>query len=378
MGKVDLGPGDPLDLRKLVSTESKLRNLALFSRAATDYTEESPATVRIEVEEQAPLAAGYQLRYNEEDGVSGEVEALARNLAGTGLTLGGRYRQGADVDEQRASLDLPSFFRGRFTAAGFRLFEELSGGTDLDGNPVTNRRTQRGFQVQQTFPLENRWNVLVGYRFKRVGTESPFLQEPIEDDIAALDLSVLRETRDNPLDSRRGRFWSFNVELSPKALGSDLTFVKGFAQAFFSRSFGPSLTWAQGYRLGLATGFSGQDLVSSERFNAGGANSLRGFETDSVGPRDAFGFPTGGQAVVILNQELRLHHESGLGAAFFYDGGNVFAKVQDMSLDLRHVLGAGVRYTSPVGLLRLVLGFPLFREPGEKSYQLFFSFGQAF
>ena len=167
-------------------------------------------------------------------------------------------------------------------------------------------------------------------------------------------------------------------ELSPKALGSDLTFIKGFAQSFISRSFGTSLTWSQGYRLGLATGFNGQNLVRSERFTAGGANSLRGFETDSVGPRDVFGDPTGGQAVVILNQELRLHHKSGLGAAFFYDGGNVFASVRDMSFDLRHVLGGGIRYASPVGLLRLDLGFPLFPEADEKSYQLFFSFGQAF
>jgi outer membrane protein assembly complex protein YaeT len=378
LGKVELEPGDPLDLRKLVSSERKLRDLALFSRVATDYTDESPATVRLEVEEQAPLWGGYQLRYNEEDGPSGEIEAVARNLLGTGLTLGARYRRGADVDEERGSLDLPSFFRGRFTALAFRLYEELPGGTDPAGNPVTNRRTQRGFQVQQTLALENRWNLLAAYRFKRVSTVSPFLSEPIEDDIAALDLSLFRETRDNPLDSRRGRFWSFNVELSPKSLGSDLTFVKGFAQGFFSRSFGPSVTWAQGYRLGLATGFNGQNLVSSERFTAGGANSLRGFETDSVGPRDAFGDPAGGQAVVILNQELRLHHHTGLGAAVFYDGGNVFASVKDMSLDLRHVLGAGVRYVSPVGLLRLDLGFPLFRKPGEKTYQLFFSFGQAF
>ena len=117
---------------------------------------------------------------------------------------------------------------------------------------------------------------------------------------------------------------------------------------------------------------------ATERFKAGGANSLRGFETDSVGPKDDFGDPLYGQAVIIFNQEIRYRHHSGLGAAFFYDGGNVFDSVKDMSFDLRHVLGGGVRYASPVGLLRLDLGFPLFRKPGEKAYQLFFSFGQAF
>ena len=378
LGKLELKPGDPLDLRKLVGSERKLRDLALFRRVAIGYSDESPSPLRIEVEEQAAFTAGYQLRYNQDDGPSGELEAEARNLAGTGLTLGARYRRGADVDEQRASLDLPSFFRGRLTASAFRLFEELPTGADTGQDLGKNRRTQQGFQVQQTLAFRNRWDLLVGYRFKRVVAESPFLVEPVKDNIASLDLSLVRETRDNPLDPRRGRFLSFSLELSPKALASDLTFVKGFAQAFVNRPLGSRLTWAQGYRLGLATGFGGQRLISSERFTAGGANSLRGFETDSVGPRDFLGDPTGGQAVVIFNQELRLHHRSGFGGAAFYDGGNVFASVRDMSLDLRHVLGAGLRYTSPVGLLRLDLGLPLFRKPGEKAYQVFFSVGQAF
>jgi outer membrane protein insertion porin family len=62
----------------------------------------------------------------------------------------------------------------------------------------------------------------------------------------------------------------------------------------------------------------------------------------------------------------------------FYDLGNVFATVRDMSFDLRHTLGAGLRWASPVGLLRVDLGFPLDRQEGEKAYRLFFGLGQAF
>jgi outer membrane protein assembly factor BamA len=375
---VDLKPGDPLDPRRLASTERKLRDLALFRRATLSFTDEDPVTLHVTVEEQPLLRAGYQARYNADDGASGEVEAEAPNLAGTGLTLGGRYRRGAEVDERRASLDLPAVLRGRFTVAAFRLFQQTDVGEATGEDLGKNRQTQTGVQLQQTIPFSAHWNLLLGYRYKHILSESPILDTPVEYNIAALDLSVVRETRDNPLDSRRGQFLSFNLELSPKALASDLTFVKGFAQGFFSRSFGPRWSWSQGYRLGLATGFGGQSLISSERFNAGGANSLRGFATDSVGPRDFLGDPVGGQAVVILNQELRLHYPNGLGAAAFYDGGNVFASVHEMSFDLRHVLGAGLRYASPVGLLRLDLGFPLNREPGDKAVRFFFSLGQAF
>jgi outer membrane translocation and assembly module TamA len=82
--------------------------------------------------------------------------------------------------------------------------------------------------------------------------------------------------------------------------------------------------------------------------------------------------------VIVLNQELRYHHPSGLGAAAFYDVGNVYARIGDIDLDLRHSLGVGLRYASPLGLLRVDFGFPLNRRPGERPYQWFFTLGQAF
>jgi outer membrane protein assembly factor BamA len=166
-----------------------------------------------------------------------------------------------------------------------------------------------------------------------------------------------------------------SLELSPRALGSDFDFVKGFAQAFVTRPLTESLTWAQGYRLGLAYAFRGEPLVADEGFEAGGANSIRGFDSDEVGPED---HPFGKQAVIVLNQELRYRHPSGFGGVVFYDAGNTFAAVSDFSLDLRHVLGAGLRWASPVGLLRVDVGAPLFPREGESRVRVFFSFGQAF
>ena len=216
---------------------------------------------------------------------------------------------------------------------------------------------------------------MLGYRFERV-VLLPLFPDPL--DIAAVDASLLRDTRDSALDARRGRFWSVSLEYSPASLGSDFTFVKGFGQVFTVQRVGGSLTWAQGLRLGLAHGFGGQRLISSERFFAGGGNTIRGFATDEVGPRDVFGDPEGGQAVVVLNEELRYHHASGLGGAVFYDGGNVFPNVSDLSLDWRHAVGVGLRWSSPIGLLRLDVGFPIQPRPEEKRYRYFVSLGQAF
>jgi outer membrane protein insertion porin family len=373
--RIPLKTGAPLDPRRLAATERRLMELGIFSRVNATASDGDPADVLVTVEEDVRVVASYDVRYNDQDQTTVQVDAETRNVAGVGLVVGGRYRVGHTVREARGSVFLPSVVKsGNLTGSVFHLEDDQQAVDPFTLEPFTNTTTQSGLQIQQKIPLSGHWDLLPGYRFKR--EHSTAFPDPI--DIGGLDASLVRDTRDNPLDARRGRFVSFNLEYNPKALGSDLTFVKGFAQTFLTRPFGASWSWAQGLSLGLASGFGGQEVISTERFQAGGSNSLRGYATDSIGPRDALGQPKGGEAVVILNEELRYRHPSRLGFALFYDVGNVFETISAMTFSFRHDLGFGLRWESPVGLLRLDLGFPVNREPGEKSYQLFFNFGQAF
>jgi outer membrane protein assembly factor BamA/autotransporter translocation and assembly factor TamB len=366
-GRAGLEPGAPLDLRELGVAEGRLRALGTLGAARVAIDRDDPGRLRIEVEELRRFAVGYNYRYDDERGGSVQVDAELRHLFGRGLVLGGRYQEGRDDREARAFLNLP-LRPGPLTFSASRLSEDLPGIGD-----VVNNRVQRELRVQQVFERRP-WLLLGGYRFKRL-TLAPFVPDPI--DVAALSLALLRDTRDNPLDARSGRFYGVDVELSPGWLAADLRFVKGFAQAFFTRSRGP-FTWAQGYRLGLAASLTDDPITSSERFKAGGANSVRGFPTDSLGPLGVDDKPAGGEAVLVLNQELRWRHPSGLGAVVFYDAGNVFAGVSDLGFGLRHTLGAGLRYASPLGLLRVDMGFPLARREGERRQRIYFSLGQAF
>jgi len=299
------------------------------------------------------------------------------------------------VREERGSLHIPSIGQlGDLTASVFRLTQDvivLQEQTTPAPVPLPNDQTsERGFQLQQA-RHHHPWELLYGYRRKRVTETFDLLTAgPRSLGIGAADVSLVRDTRENPLNARRGEFLSLNLDYGPRAFGSDVSFSKAYLQAFFTRPLSPSLTWAQGYRIGAARGLA-QDLfvaterfrpVSTERFRAGGANSIRGFATDSLGPRatlsDGRVIAAGGEAVLILNQELRFHHGTGMGAAVFYDGGNVFEKASDLGLRLRHAVGFGLRYDSIVGLLRVDLAFPLQRRAGERSYQVFFGLGQAF
>ena len=116
----------------------------------------------------------------------------------------------------------------------------------------------------------------------------------------------------------------------------------------------------------------------------------RGFALDSLAVRhipphpiedtlDPTGAPIGGNALVILNAELRAPVAGGLGVVGFLDTGNVFARTTTIDVgEFRSAVGSGVRYKSPFGPIRLDVGFKVNRQPGESLTAWFVSFGQAF
>jgi outer membrane protein assembly factor BamA/autotransporter translocation and assembly factor TamB len=407
--QVRLRPGAPLDPRRLASLERRLLETGAFARVSTAVSADEPATLTITVEEDRRFSGRYALTVEDRPSAEGEVppsffeksaaqvDLEARNLLGRGLRTGARFNLGADIREAGASFTVPGLpLFGDLTTTLFRIQEDLAASPDpVTGEPRENERRRSGYELAWKRRLSRRTDLLYGYRHESSELLSPDLPFPASARVAKLRASVVRDTRDNILDARTGAFLSLSIdcappfldaERAPDFLASDFRFVKGLAQVSVARGLGSALTWAQGYRLGLGWGFDGQEIRRAERFRAGGGNTIRGYATEEVGPfNPLLGTFSYGEAVAIVNQELRFRHPSGLGAAVFYDGGNVFAKVSDLGLDWRHALGAGLRWESPVGLLRMDVGFPLSRrllaedpERREGAYHVFFSLGQAF
>jgi outer membrane translocation and assembly module TamA len=129
------------------------------------------------------------------------------------------------------------------------------------------------------------------------------------------------------------------------------------------------------------------DLPASERFFAGGDTSVRGYALDRLGTPETIdrnGFPLGGNAVIVLNAELRVPVWKDLGVVGFVDAGNVFHRVSDFAFgEIRPTTGFGLRYRSPIGPIRVDLGFKLDRQTlpdgsFERLTALHISLGQAF
>ncbi len=277
-------------------------------------------------------------------------------------------------------------------------------------------RAEMGAQASSRFSLAGRYSYKHTRLFDERFTEE---EKPLIDRLfpevrlSKLSMSVIRDSRDDALDPSRGTFLAVDGELAARALGSEVGFAKSFLQAFTFHRLPTTrrMVVALAARVGAAHGFerrvprigadglpvtdgSGapvvdivQDLPASERFFAGGDTTVRGFPLDRLGDEEtisAAGFPTGGNGLLVLNAELRVAVTSTLGVTGFVDAGNVFPRAARIDLgNLRGAAGFGLFFRSPIGPIRIDLGFKLDRRelvPGrlERPRELHISFGQAF
>jgi len=194
----------------------------------------------------------------------------------------------------------------------------------------------------------------------------------------------LRDTRDNVFDATKGTLTSGNLQLASIALGGDNQYLQMLVQhsRYYHVPKIPSIIYSVAGRLGLGQPFGGQTtLPIPQRFFAGGATDLRGFGFEQAGPRDPVtGQPVGGDALIVINNELRFPIWKLLGGAVFSDTGNVFPTIGDIGFGrMTETLGFGLRIKTPVGPLRFDIGFLVANSPpGYRLYHTHVSFGQIF
>lgn len=270
-------------------------------------------------------------------------------------------------------------------------------------NPIyTAELGQASFQVNKTLNRKRTTHLIGRYTFQRTDLYNiliPGLVLPQDQHVrlSSFDGEFVHDTRDKPLDAHHGVYQTADFSVTSTALGASADFFRFFGQTAFYLPVKPWLVWANNFRLGLAIPFSSSFVPLSESFFSGGADSLRGFPIDGAGPQrplpvcsnpsvpstcTLISVPVGGNMLFIVNSEARfpLPIYQNLGGVFFYDGGNVYSNINLSQLagNFTHTLGVGLRYNTPVGPIRLDLGYRLTDVPGIKATQYFVTLGQSF
>jgi outer membrane protein assembly factor BamA len=387
-----LDPGTPLDAEALYEARRRLYETGAFRQVDVQTVPQGEperlesgvlqqaVTARIALDEWPLWRLRYGLQVNDtldtvtdtrDVGPGVVLDVERRNLFGRAASIGIATRYEDDRQAARSYFSTPRLFRLPITTSFFAQKEwQTVGGADTHAATVS---------LEQRYRFRGATQVNYGWFYRRTVTELEFLGDAIEIAVnySGLYSAVSFDRRDDPFDARRGWFHSSALKYASETLGSDVRFLKGVVQQSWFQPAGGA-TVALNARVGLADGF-GQELLTSERFYAGGVGSVRGYREDSLTPVDVAGVPLGGEALVVLNGELRFPIWNRLRGVGFVDAGNTFAGPSRIDLgDLAVGAGVGLRVMTPVGLLRLDYGVPVSREAGPGSGRWYFSFGQVF
>jgi outer membrane protein assembly factor BamA len=206
--------------------------------------------------------------------------------------------------------------------------------------------------------------------------------------LAAIELDVSRSLVDAEIDTRQGYTVSLHLESAAPALGAGTyRYNEVLAEARAYVPIGALGVWATRVRSGTLLSDAARDVPFSERYFLGGANSLRGWGRFQVAPLTTDGLPVGGRAMFESATEVRFPITDSFGGAVFVDAGDVWNDPGEARLSgLRVSAGSGLRYTSPIGVLRLDLGYQLTPiedlrvngEPEARRWRIHLSIGEAF
>ena len=410
--QVGIKAGEPLSEGTVVETQRRLYNLGIFSRVSiapqNPEGQDEKKTIVVMVDEAKRYTIAYGLGFEAQRlGSStsatsqsvtfsprGTLELTKANLTGRADSLSFKVR--ASTIQGRALLTYlaPNYFASPNFNLQLSTFYENS----RDVQTFDSRRAEASVGLAQKLSSSN--TILYRYAYRHVIAsnlrisveEIPLFSQNTE--VSEFDVNWLRDRRNSVSNPSRGDFENLDVSVAAKPIGSSANFIRLFLQNSTYTPIGRRLVFARSTRFGIQTPYGhslSSDIPLPERFFAGGGTSLRGFGLNQAGPRDpATGFPIGGQAELIFNQDLRFPMHlpligDRLGGALFYDAGNVFPSIRKISLRtapptptfdpanpnvcltnctnelnyFSHTLGFEFRYGTPIGPVALDLGYQL-------------------
>jgi outer membrane protein insertion porin family len=207
------------------------------------------------------------------------------------------------------------------------------------------------------------------------GTASPINNFPFT-------IGWARDRRDSALVPTKGPYTQANLEVGIP--GGDVQYYRASVQQQYFYPLSKSFTLAFNGEVAYGHGYGDTPFPVYKYFYAGGIGSVRGYQTSTLGPKDQNGNPVGGASKMIGNVEFIFPLPgSGVDRTLrlftFFDFGNVYAEGAPLSFgDLKYSTGFGMSWLSPIGPLKISMGFPLKLAPTDQTQRFQFQIGTAF
>ena len=383
-------PGQPWrrsavdDLRRAILATGLVSSVAVTPREARAPTEAEPGVAALDVAlAPAPLrtVAG-AVGYDTGDGFRLEASWEHRNLLPPEGLL--RLRAVAGTREQLAGVTLRrNNFLGRDRALTIDLYADNADRAAYAARKLAFVTT---FERLTTLLFQKPWTWSMGLEIEasaeREGVPSGLTSGRTNYLTLALPLRIAFDYSDDLLDPRKG--WRLAARASPEianSAGHWSSYGKFQLDGSVYVPAGERVVLAGRVRLGAMPGVDLRRIAPSRRFYAGGGGSVRGYGFELIGPRNAAGDITGGRSLYEMSLEARIRtglFGGALAIAPFIDAGGVDSAATPTFHDTRFGAGIGLRYQTGFGPLRVDLGTPIGRRPGESVIGVYVALGQSF
>lgn len=371
--------GDLFTLQKLQRARQRLVNLGYFDLVNVSTqpgTDKTRIIVNIEVTERPTGIFSIGGGFSSVDSFVGTLDISQNNFLGRGWQLSLRLRAGADAQQGIISFTEPWLF-DRPLSAGFDLFNVKRQFTEYDYDSL-------GGSVRLSHPFAEYWRWQTTYRLTNddISDVDESADSTLKDEegtrlTSAVTLGLTRDSRDVVATPSRGGLTAITLDFA--GLGGDSQFVKTVMSTSYFKPIWLGHIVSGRLEGGYGFGWSDEPLPVFERFYLGGPNSIRSFKARKISPVDDEGTRIGGTSEVLGNVEYIIPLPFNFRVAAFFDIGNVYGFNTKFDLtNTREAAGAGIRWQSPFGPIRVDYGINLDRRKGEDFGALQFSVGSPF
>ena len=357
--------------------------------------------IKVKVEERPTGSIMFGAGYSDRQGIILNGSISQNNIFGTGNFFSLDVNTGAINKTYSASFTNP-YFTVNGISVGFDIYKR-----DLDTRPLTRfgefKTETMGAGLRFGIPIAENDIVSLGIAAENTDistfTNSPKRYVDFVRDFGhatnnfPITLSWARDRRDSAIWTTSGTTHRLFGEVS--APGGDLNYYKvSYHQKWFY-SFTDWMTLMINTEFGYGDGYKGGNLPFFKNFFAGGNNSVRGYDLNSLGPRDDISISTGNSQLtsrlfavgaskrVVGNAELMfplpfMKEDRSLRFSVFLDGGTTFNRFSELNNFVRYSTGIALTWVSPMGPLKVSLAEPLNDIPADNLQRFQFMFGQQF
>lgn len=367
--ELKVNPGDVLDIKVLNQGLRRVLMLGHFDEVARDFQDtDDPDRVNLIVSvterKTGVFTGGAGWSNAKGEGLMGYVEVADENFLGRGQRVNVRWEVGSKKNNYDVGFFEP-YVNENGMFMGFNVYKRLSRDREDEyGNNYDWDRT--GGDVTLGQPITDDTNISLRFKIENakytLKPESPKREEFAQKDgsTRSLRLQTMTNTTDHPFFPTTGIKNRLSMEMAGYFLGGDNDFTKYEADLSKYVKVGSN---GQTLALRVNTGLINGVAPDPELFAVGGSETVRGYD---------YGQFKGGKALMV-NGEYRFPVMKAIQGVVFVDAGNAWKRHDSVQLsDLHAGYGVGVRFDTPIGVIRVDYGI------GKEGGHAYFSLGQSF